>query len=71
MSGFTKEIIARTFTELLEEKSMAKITVKDIVERCGVNRNTFYYHFNLSNQFAYVSSNSRSILQRIRVCSKH
>ena len=45
MSGFTKEIIARTFTELLEEKSMAKITVKDIVERCGVNRNTFYYHF--------------------------
>ena len=44
MSGFTKEIIARTFTELLEEKSMAKITVKDIVERCGVNRNTFYYH---------------------------
>lgn len=45
MSGFTKEIIARTFIELLEEKSMAKITVKDIVERCGVNRNTFYYHF--------------------------
>ena len=24
---------------------MSKITVKDIVERCGVNRNTFYYHF--------------------------
>ncbi len=45
MSGFTKEIIAKTFTELLDEKSMSKITVKDIVERCGVNRNTFYYHF--------------------------
>lgn len=45
MSGFTKEIIARTFTELLEEKPMSKVTVKDIVERCGVNRNTFYYHF--------------------------
>lgn len=45
MSGFTKEIIARTFTELLDEKPMSKITVKDIVERCGVNRNTFYYHF--------------------------
>ena len=24
---------------------MSKVTVKDIVERCGVNRNTFYYHF--------------------------
>lgn len=45
MSGFTKEIIARIFTELLDEKPMSKITVKDIVERCGVNRNTFYYHF--------------------------
>ena len=45
MSGFTKEIIARTFTELLDQKPMSKITVKDIVEHCGVNRNTFYYHF--------------------------
>ena len=45
MSGFTKEIIAKTFTELLDEKPMSKITVKDIVERCGVNRNTFYYYF--------------------------
>ena len=29
MSGFTKEIIAKTFTELLDEKPMSKITVKD------------------------------------------
>ena len=40
MSGFTKEIIAKTFTELLDEKPMSKITVKDIVERCGVNSTT-------------------------------
>lgn len=45
MSGFTKDVIARTLVELLDEKPMSKITVKDIVERCGVNRNTFYYHF--------------------------
>ena len=45
MSGFTKEIIIRTLFELLNEKPLVKITVKDIVERCGVNRNTFYYHF--------------------------
>ena len=24
---------------------MDKITVKDIVEECGINRNTFYYYF--------------------------
>ena len=45
MSSFTKEIIIKTLFELLNEKPLAKITVKDIVERCGVNRNTFYYHF--------------------------
>ena len=33
------------FAQLLEERPMNKITVKDIVDRCDVNRNTFYYHF--------------------------
>ncbi len=41
----TEKIIEIAFAELLEEKPLSKITVKDIVERCGVNRNTFYYHF--------------------------
>ncbi len=45
MSNTTRQIIARTLLELLREKPVAKITVKDIVEHCGVNRNTFYYHF--------------------------
>lgn len=41
----TKKIIRATFWEILEEKPYNKITVQDIVDRCGVNRNTFYYHF--------------------------
>ena len=41
----TKEIIKDTFWEILEEKPYNKITVQDIVNRCRVNRNTFYYHF--------------------------
>ena len=41
----TKELLTDTFWELLEEKAYSKITVKDIVNRCDVNRNTFYYHF--------------------------
>ena len=41
----TKTIIKNTFWEILEEKSYNKITVQDIVNRCCVNRNTFYYHF--------------------------
>ena len=53
MSGFTKEIIIRTLFELLNEKPLAKITVKDIVERCGVNRNTFYYLREVDNAFEH------------------
>lgn len=45
MANFTKQAIIKAFTELLKKKSLDKITVKDIVEKCGVNRNTFYYHF--------------------------
>lgn len=41
----TKELLTNTFWELLEEKPYSKITVNDIVNRCDVNRNTFYYHF--------------------------
>lgn len=45
MTTFTVDAIKRAFLSLLEEKSVGKITVKDIVDMCGVNRNTFYYHF--------------------------
>ncbi|MDO4321273.1 MAG: TetR/AcrR family transcriptional regulator C-terminal domain-containing protein [Lachnospiraceae bacterium] len=41
----TKSIITDAFWQLLEEKPYNKITVKDIVDCCQVNRNTFYYHF--------------------------
>lgn len=41
----TKDNIIEAFWQLLEEKSYSKITVKDIVNRCQINRNTFYYHF--------------------------
>lgn len=43
--NFTRKAIISTFEELLNERPLSKITVKDIVERCGINRNTFYYHF--------------------------
>lgn len=41
----TEMAIINCFWELLEEKPYNKITVKNIIERCQVNRNTFYYHF--------------------------
>lgn len=41
----TKAAIKDAFWKLLEEKPYNSITVKDIVNCCQVNRNTFYYHF--------------------------
>ncbi len=45
MSAYTKNSIKSSFFALLEERPLHKITVKDIVERCGLNRNSFYYYF--------------------------
>ena len=45
MANFTKQAIKAAFLELLDEKPLNKISVRDIVERCGINRNSFYYHF--------------------------
>lgn len=45
MARLTEQAIVDSFLELLEEKSLDKITVKDIIESAQVNRNTFYYYF--------------------------
>lgn len=45
MSKFTKQAIRTACLELLEEKPFDKMTVKDIVIRCELNRNTFYYYY--------------------------
>ena len=45
MASATKQAIKDTFVKLLDERPLHRITVKDIVETCGVNRNSFYYHF--------------------------
>ena len=45
MADFTARAIRETFIGLLDEKPLASITVKDIVTKCGINRNTFYYHY--------------------------
>ena len=45
MAKFTKDAIIRSFVILLEKKNFEKITVKDIVDDCGINRKTFYYYF--------------------------
>ena len=45
MPPFAKREIKNSFIKLITERPISQITVKDIVEDCGVNRNSFYYHF--------------------------
>ena len=41
----TKELIADSFIELSEDRSIDKITIKDIVGNCELTATTFYNHF--------------------------
>ncbi len=45
MSQLTKKAIVETTITLAQKRPLNKITVRDIVEECGITRNTFYYHF--------------------------
>lgn len=44
-SNLTKQAFANTLKEKMKEKSLSKITVTELIETCGLNRKTFYYHF--------------------------
>ena len=40
-----KAKIGETLSQLLCRKPLDKITVKELVDTCGISRQTFYYHF--------------------------
>lgn len=41
----TKQLLAATLKQLMEKIPLDKISVQAIVDACGLNRKTFYYHF--------------------------
>jgi probable dihydroxyacetone kinase regulator len=45
MSNLTKRALSASLKKLLLEKPLSRITVSDVASDCGVNRQTFYYHF--------------------------
>lgn len=45
MVNKTKREIARATQQLLKEKPINKITIKEITQKCELTRNAFYYHF--------------------------
>ena len=51
------------FLALLEEKDFAYITVKEICERAGVNRSTFYLHYETVNDL--LAESARYIIGKL------
>lgn len=45
MPKSTKNEIVTALTGLLQSKRLDDITVTELVERCGISRQAFYYHF--------------------------
>jgi len=44
-SSRTKKLLRDALMELLETESLSQITVSRLTRYCGLNRQTFYYHF--------------------------
>ena len=75
MATFTKQAIKSTFLKLLREKPLNQISVKTIVENCGINRKSFYYYYQdlpdlideiVSEQVDLLVTNGRKVLARRR-----
>lgn len=41
----TKQLLTQALKTLMAQKPLHKISIREITELCGVNRQTFYYHF--------------------------
>lgn len=44
-AALTKKALAQSLKALMAVQPLARVTVQEIVAHCGLNRQTFYYHF--------------------------
>ena len=77
----TAEKMDKAFLELLQKKELAFITVKEICQSAGVNRSTFYLHYEtigdileesleyMNNKFLETFKDRQSVLPEIESCS--
>ncbi len=78
----TALLINQALVELLNKKSFEFITVKELCEKAGVNRSTFYLHYdtmndlleecleNINKQFIECfNDNSSNVIKNLRNCS--
>ena len=64
----TREAIRRAFTDMICEMDYEQITIKELTERAGINRKTFYLHYNSLDDLLGEMQNemSRRFMERIK-----
>ena len=65
MAKSTKNEIVGALRELLQAKRLDDITVTELVERCGISRQAFYYHF--SDLYSVVDYAIQQLLDELGV----
>lgn len=54
-SEITKHVLTNSLKKLMIQKPVDKISIREITEDCGLNRQTFYYHFSdIYNQLEWM-----------------
>jgi len=61
-SGQTKKLLAHTLVELMKDEYLDKIKITSLTKACGINRQTFYYHFKDMYELVYWMLNDQSEL---------
>ena len=61
---YTRKVIRENFLALLEEKPVSKITVKELCDRCEINRATFYKHY--KDPFDLLESIEGEMIESVR-----
>ena len=62
-SRITRLLIRRALTELLRQKPLQSITVKELCEVAGINRGTFYAHY--KDVFDLLDQMEQALFQRL------
>lgn len=62
---YSKRVIRESFIKLLEEKDIAKITIKEICAEADVNRATFYAHY--ADQYDLMHQIESDLLENVNV----
>ncbi len=64
MPAEMKKVIAETFFAMAQKKDIDKITVTVLIKGCDISRQTFYYHFGISQDYEWVICFAKDDMER-------